>query len=706
MTLRHPLTPLQSPLASQHRRAIAVGQAVLLGALLLRSMAAAAAGFGNLDLRSHFGQPLHAEIEILAAAGERVEESCYQLAPSRANDGDIPRINRAELRVHEAGGRQRLVLSTANPIREPLMLVSIRLACGIGMTKEFTLLFSPPETAAQAEALRRPKAGAVREVDDPKPDRSESQRGTVRLADDKGAVRTPRTMARALYPDQPRMQRRFADALIEANPGLDLFSDTPIPSTAAIVLPDMQRAADVGARPEKRSPTIVPAAPPPRLESPATTKGRSGKAPPDPAKARDGGMQFADRLMLSRGEAIEPPPPEDPPLRLALELASLRPGGGDNAPADTASERRRAVLRAEYRALAGFNARWPGSLIGDGEERRQSIRQSAAEFRQLADSLDRLDGPPAAPPTTTAATLPAPSAPARAEALPAASKPPTAQVADSLGFVPTVAALSMATLAVFGWVFVNRRREVAKRYSIDFPAIAADARTVADAEPGANVIHRPPPAPEDDWPDWTPAAPEPASAEAPQPAAEEPRPVVPSTPPAAESVPDEPVVDGMQVLVGLEEQAEDVIELADIMLAFGRFRGAANLLEDAIGERPTESLRPWTKLLDIYCENDMRAEFENAATRLNKNFNVAVQTWDEARHAAATGEPAPALSLADFPHIRRQIEALWGTVEGAQYLNRLIHDNRDGTRSGFRRHVAEEIVFLSDVLDERLKAAG
>jgi hypothetical protein len=41
---------------------------------------------------------------------------------------------------------------------------------------------------------------------------------------------------------------------------------------------------------------------------------------------------------------------------------------------------------------------------------------------------------------------------------------------------------------------------------------------------------------------------------------------------------------------------------------------------------------------------------------------------------------------------------LWPRRSCAQYLSRLIEDNRGGTRSGFPQPVVEEILFLLDLL--------
>ena len=50
------------------------------------------------------------------------------------------------------------------------------------------------------------------------------------------------------------------------------------------------------------------------------------------------------------------------------------------------------------------------------------------------------------------------------------------------------------------------------------------------------------------------------------------------------------------------------------------------------------------------------------------------------------------------------ISRLWGLQAGFDYLENLIRDNRGGERTGFRREVVDEIVFLRTIIAARLKA--
>jgi hypothetical protein len=137
------------------------------------------------------------------------------------------------------------------------------------------------------------------------------------------------------------------------------------------------------------------------------------------------------------------------------------------------------------------------------------------------------------------------------------------------------------------------------------------------------------------------------------------------------------------------------------MLTYGRVNGAAQTLQEFIETNPKAALQPWMRLLEIYRDNGMRADFESLATNLNRNFNVEIVCWDD---AAAPGEPLEQ-SLKLLPHIREQIDALWGKPECFEYLQQLLRDNRDGQRAGFTLPVVKEILLLIDQMVAEKAAA-
>jgi len=145
------------------------------------------------------------------------------------------------------------------------------------------------------------------------------------------------------------------------------------------------------------------------------------------------------------------------------------------------------------------------------------------------------------------------------------------------------------------------------------------------------------------------------------------------------------------------EEHDSAIELAEIMMSFGRVHGAAETLADFIRSNPKQAVTPWLKLLEVYRAADLRAEFDGLARQLNKTFNVKTVTWDnfdEVRRAPDT--------LEKMPHLVNSLQQLWGTRECQAFLGRLLRDNRDGTRQGFPLNVIDDILCLSAILEQQL----
>jgi hypothetical protein len=146
-----------------------------------------------------------------------------------------------------------------------------------------------------------------------------------------------------------------------------------------------------------------------------------------------------------------------------------------------------------------------------------------------------------------------------------------------------------------------------------------------------------------------------------------------------------------------ERSRDSTIELAEIMLSFGRINSAAEALANFIDNYPKEAFAPWLKLLEVYRANGQRSEFDKIAQKLNKTFNVWTVDWDNFDDALA-----PVLGLETMPHIMGRLQKLWGTRECQAYLQYLLRDTRDETRRGFPLAAIEDILFLNDILERYL----
>jgi exonuclease VII small subunit len=139
---------------------------------------------------------------------------------------------------------------------------------------------------------------------------------------------------------------------------------------------------------------------------------------------------------------------------------------------------------------------------------------------------------------------------------------------------------------------------------------------------------------------------------------------------------------------------ESVLALAEIMLSFGRPEAAAQTLSQYIEEHAPENPKPWLMLLDLYRRGRMRGEYARLAPLLKQRFNLYVAQWED------IGNPVPGLkSIEDYAHVTRRVTATWGTQDCLDYLRSLVHDTREGQRSGFPLEVIEEIVLLLHTLE-------
>lgn len=137
---------------------------------------------------------------------------------------------------------------------------------------------------------------------------------------------------------------------------------------------------------------------------------------------------------------------------------------------------------------------------------------------------------------------------------------------------------------------------------------------------------------------------------------------------------------------------DPTLELAEIMLSLGLEDGAAQTLVDYTESNPRQALHHWLKLLDIYRSSGHRKDFKDAAEKLRQNFNIQAEDW-----IGANAGESPVLE--NFTRLSEQIQQTWSRPEECvAYLRHLLEDNREGSRAGFPRPVAEEILLLIEIL--------
>ncbi len=137
-------------------RTFTFGKALALALLLLAPLAGHAAGLGRLTVQSSLGQPLSAEIELVALRGDEASNlvvrlgspEAYQQANLQYNSG----LNGLRLSIERRANGQSYIKITGNrPIGEPFIDLLIELVGGGSrLLREYTALLDPPGYGQQA----------------------------------------------------------------------------------------------------------------------------------------------------------------------------------------------------------------------------------------------------------------------------------------------------------------------------------------------------------------------------------------------------------------------------------------------------------------------------------------------------------------------------------------------------------------------------
>lgn len=153
------------------------------------------------------------------------------------------------------------------------------------------------------------------------------------------------------------------------------------------------------------------------------------------------------------------------------------------------------------------------------------------------------------------------------------------------------------------------------------------------------------------------------------------------------------------------ESIEHVLEMAEVMLAFGRGSQAIETLSRFIQNSPRQSIDPWIRLLELYHQFNLRSEFDALAESLHRHFNVAIVNWAEYNAIKTATGPVNMPTLESLEHVMNQLIQRWGTQNGLDFLDKLIADNRGGQRLGLSMPIMHDILLLRDILRTTCKVA-
>lgn len=344
------------------------------------------------------------------------------------------------------------------------------------------------------------------------------------------------------------------------------------------------------------------------------------------------------------------------PLRMSLLLSSPPSADQPDGP--------RQQLNQEQRTLAEIDDRIASQL-----EVNEKIRRLEEYQLMLKERIVQLDQTKPAPGSAAA-----PQAPAAASA-PGFSKDKLLEALKE--WAPALAGLAAALAGIGTLIWRRRRRHAEEAEMTTEPAFETDMRISAPPQTVGRSKRE-----------------EPADMRAMPPVQHSIAPLPPADTSAEWADPTFAPAHPIPFDETVDEQ-DSALELAEIMMSFGRTQGAAETLADYIRNNPRQAVKPWLKLLDVYHVAGMRSEFEALTRQLNKTFNVKMVSWNDFKAVRS----APADSIEQMPHITQRLQDLWGTQEAQAYIHQILRDNRNGTRQGFPLSVVEELLLLLAILD-------
>ncbi|HMA11654.1 MAG TPA: hypothetical protein VKO83_07180 [Steroidobacteraceae bacterium] len=148
------------------------------------------------------------------------------------------------------------------------------------------------------------------------------------------------------------------------------------------------------------------------------------------------------------------------------------------------------------------------------------------------------------------------------------------------------------------------------------------------------------------------------------------------------------------------EIKEDILDQAEVFMAFGHGDLAIHLLQEHLREAPTESPVPWLLLLDLLHREGDTAGYAAASAECRRYFNVNLTDHPVSQdHESGQG-------LEAYPHLVEQLVKVWNTPDIDAFFHDLIYDNRGGTRMGFEPRAYRDILLLRSIAQDTQKLAA
>ena len=423
--------------------------------------------------------------------------------------------------------------------------------------------------------------------------------------------------------------------------------------------PPAIEAPVVAAESAPREPVVAPPPPPAARDArrPARPTAPRAAAPrastrTAPAAGSDAAADATRKPAAAKGRTIAKAVPKRPPAAVAdqprLSLSSGAGSAATEADREKAQQERAAAIDAETQVLRQRIVELTALVERMQQELRaqEQIEQAAAEAAKAAAQAPAASAPPE---------------PAKAASASAAATPPPPPAADWWDdSAALTAALVLLPLLIAAALLIRRRQAVAEdeqwrpRATIALGAPESISPMLRNATAGLAS-----------------SGPESVST------------VASKGPPA------DPAVDALAV-----SELSHATEEARVFVALGHPERAIEALQEHLRRHPRSMPAAWLMLLSLHHSVGNRPEFRRLAEDFHAHFNVQVPLWE----GFDSDEPGTG-GLDGFPHVQKQLVELWRKPGCRAYLERLLHDNREGRRIGFPLTAYGEILLLLQVID-------
>lgn len=139
------------------------------------------------------------------------------------------------------------------------------------------------------------------------------------------------------------------------------------------------------------------------------------------------------------------------------------------------------------------------------------------------------------------------------------------------------------------------------------------------------------------------------------------------------------------------EEIIDVMEQVQFFLSIDELPNASALLEQVVDEQGDlpGSPWPWLSLFDVYKKLGDKEKYEALCARFKRRFNARVPHWSEPWEESE--------GIEGLVHLKHRIVHLWSTDAIVPFLEKLLVDNRRGTRQGFDLTTFQDIRLLLEI---------